>query len=177
MAKKRKDRKVPSIPTVPPDPSLRTPEEIVQRIKQKSQNPVDFEPEVLLPYLDFKAAKPLLNDTATAKEWNDLKSPYTRDFVLAEAKKYMAEYGWPKCQDHRGISAGRTIDKMLAWAWLLCEDDLIRKIKNASYQNYGAPKLRVICEHFDWPIPDDGATQRMTEGKSCCDDCQEGCGA
>jgi hypothetical protein len=156
---------------------MREPREIVLRIKQQQQVPMSFEPEVLIPYLAFEDAKPFLNEKATQEEWDKVRQAYTREVVLAEAKRYMADYGWPKCQDHRGISASRTIQKMTAWAWLLSEEALLEKMHSTPYENYGAPILKVVCEHFTWPIPDDQATQRMMQGKPCTDNCEAGCGS
>src|SRR3972149_3026035 len=150
---------------------MRPQEQIVKRIERKQKEVMSFEPEVLMLYLDFEHAKPMLKPEATEKDWNGCHTPYTRENVLKEAETYMREYGWAECQEHRGISAERTIMKMTAWAWLLEEDDLLQKMKDTEYQNYGAPKLKVVCEHFGWPIPNDEPTQRMMGGQMCRVDC------
>lgn len=160
---------------------MRTQEEIVSRIREKSQELLSFQPDVLYAYLDFENIQEFLKDghTLTKEEWNRGRLKYTKENVLEEAKVYMAEYGWTKCQDHRGISAGRTLDKMQAWAWLLGDDDVVEQIISLSetnYAQYGAPVLAFICEHYGWEIPEDEATQRMIRGLPCCDDCEEGCG-
>lgn len=172
MAKKRKDRKVPGVPVSPK--TLRTQDEIVARFKRKREIPLSFEPEVLVAYLDFEHVKPFLKlDTANEKDW---PTPlYTRSAVLKQAKTYMRHYGWPKVLDHRGLSASRTVEKMTAWAWLLGEEDLLKKMKKTPYPNYGAPILKVVCEHFGWPIPKDESAKRMMQGLTCSNDCSE-CG-
>lgn len=156
---------------------MRTQNEIVARFNAKSKEIMNFEPEVLFEFLDFEHAKPFLKEGITEKDWETI--PYDKETVLTQAKEYMEEYGWPKCQDHRGLSASRTLTKMQAWTWLLGEDELVEKIskmEKTNYSQYGAPILKVICEHFGWPIPDDEATQRMMEGLPCTPDCNMGCG-
>lgn len=152
---------------------MRTQEEIVERLK-KSDSMFGFDSEVMVPYLDFIHAKQFLKDGVTQDQWSS--KPRIDEEVKKEAKTYMGEFGWDKAQNHRGISAGRTIEKMTAWAWLLGEDDLIKKVEETDYQQYGAPKLKAICEHFKWPIPTDKATLRMTEGLPCEESCESGCG-
>jgi hypothetical protein len=91
-------------------------------------------------------------------------------------RDYMYRIGWEKVADHRGISTSRTIEKMTEWAWLLGDEVLIQKIQNSPYAQYGAPKLKAICEHMGWPIPDSEEIQRMSEGLPCSDTCELGCG-
>lgn len=159
---------------------MKTYEEIVKRIEQKIKEPFDFQHEVLLPYLPFEHVKQFFKPEVieeVAKSWE--VQPLTREFVLEEAKTYMEKYGWPKCQDHRGISAGRTVDKMITWTWLLDDDDFVEVIErmlDTSYAQYGAPILKRICEQYDWPIPDDKETKRMMDGLPCAPNCDMGCG-
>ena len=164
---------------------MKTQEQIVEMLGDKGTQVFDsflgFYKEVLLDFVTFEYAKPLLNQDFVAKvetgeeEWTSIEP--NRDNVLAPMRKYIEEYGWPKAQDHRGISAGRTIEKMRAWAWLLDDgDELFTKIRNAAYPQYGAPTLKVICEHLDWPVPEDAGLQRMMQGLPCVPDCEEGCG-
>lgn len=153
--------------------NLRTQDEIVTKLKG-SNSFFGFDSEVLVPYLDFEHAKPFLKPEASAETWPG-KYP-SREEVLAEAKKYMEEIGWPKVEDHRGISANRTIEKMEAWIWMLGEDELLRRVTEVDYPQYGAPKLKVICEHFGWPIPADPAIARMIDGDPCRPGCESGCG-
>jgi len=160
---------------------MRTQKEIVLRIREKMKETISFQPEVLVSYLEFEAAKEFLTDQAVTKtKWDkDGHLGCTRENILEEARIYMAQYGWPKCQDHRGISAGRTLDKMQAWAWLLGDDEVEAQIiflGENNYAQYGAPVLKFICEHYGWPIPDDEATERMMQGLPCQAGCKYGCG-
>lgn len=158
---------------------MRKPEEIVARIEKKQKEMLNFEPEVLMPYLKYEHAKPFLKEETTKEDWEKDLPQYTKKVILHEAKAYMAEYGWPKCEGHRGISASRTLQKMEAWAWLLAEDELVQQIEEmmrTSYAQYGAPVLKAICEHFDWPIPAGEAIERMMRGEPCGADYECGCG-
>lgn len=163
---------------------MRTQEEIVARIKEKMKESISFEPEVLFPYLSYKNAKQFLKTdrvavVTTKEEWDRDAPKYTKAVVLKEAQTYMEQYGWPKCQEHRGLSASRTLMKMEAWAWLLGDDALVEKVEevmSTQYAQYGAPILKAICEHYCWPIPDDEATQRMMRGEPCGAAYECGCG-
>jgi hypothetical protein len=160
---------------------MRTQEEIVKKVKETEKEFLSFAPEVLLYYLDYDHAKTCsrfhINPEITQEKWsNNFQVPLVKEKVLAEAEAYMAMYGWNKAEDHRGNSAGRTIDKMETWIWLLGEDDFLKEVKSAPYKYYGAPKLKLICEHFDWPLSDDEGVLRMAEGLPCRDGCDEGCG-
>jgi hypothetical protein len=156
---------------------MRTQEEIVKKVKETEKKFLSFAPEVLLPYLDYDDAKPHIKPEITPDEWEKLRSPLTEEAVLKEAAQYMATYGWDKAENHRGLSAGRTVDKMETWIWLLGEDDFLKEVEATRYENYGAPKLKLICEHFDWPLSDDEGVLRMAEGLPCRDGCDEGCSA
>jgi hypothetical protein len=141
-----------------------------------------FGEEVLLPYLSFEEAKPFLRDGITREEWQESipegPAPWSEEHVIGEMRTYMAEYGWPKCLGHRGISAGRTVEKMSAWVTLLGgHDDLLRFLRNGrNYAQYGAPMLVRVCEEFGFPIPDDPEAKRMAAGEPCTPDCEDGCG-
>lgn len=128
----------------------------------------EFHTEVLIDYLNFESAKPLLKEEFVAEvesgeeKW-EFKEP-NRDNVLKDMKTYMEEYGWPKVEGMRGISAGRTVQKMEVWAWLLEDAPLVEKIKNGSYPQYGAPILNAICLHLGWEVPDSENIRSMIAG-------------
>jgi hypothetical protein len=156
---------------------MRTQQEIAAKMSESmnSNQLFDFTPDVLLPFMDYEHAKPFLKETVTAMEWMTHSSPSTDEAVLAEAKEYMAEYGWDKALNHRGLSANRTINKMQAWMWLVGNDELADLCASGNYSQYGAPVLAAICQHYNWPIPDDEAAKNMIAGRPCRPDCEEGC--
>ncbi len=136
-----------------------------------------FELEVWINYLDLEYAKPLLKEEAYNKYVSDgtwVAKPLDEATVKAEMAEYMRTYGWDKALSHRGISASRTIEKMLAW--ILGDVEGAELVNAAPYENYGCPKLKVICERYGFEIPDHPALKNMSEGKECEPHCCAGCG-
>lgn len=146
-------------------------DEIVARINA-STGFLNFSADVLLPFLDFEHAQAFLKPEVTAAEWE--QKSQDRDAILADMRDYMA-FAWGKVEDHRGLSAGRSVDKIAAWAWLL-DDDVAKRMVKAGYAQYGAPKLAVACEAFGFPIPDKDGIRNMIAGQQCVWGCGEGCG-
>lgn len=153
---------------------MKTPEQIVEKMRtEKSESILGFSLEVLSDYLDFEHAKEFLKPETKPEDWKS--KPATDEQVLSDARDY-AVFGWGKAQGHRGISASRTIEKMEAYAWLLGKDDVLAKSESAPYAQYGCPKLKVLCEGLDLPVPQDEDLQRMMNGQECTDGCKSGCG-
>lgn len=152
---------------------MKTQEEIVAKIEDaKVNDPFGFTLEVLVCALDYEHAKPYLKPEITAADW----TPETTDeaSVVKAAETYM-EFAWGKAQNHRGISASRSVTKMEAYAWLLGRDDIVEMMAVDSYRQYGCPQLAVMCTAMGWPIPTDAGTQNMIAGKPCEPGCYEGC--
>ena len=158
---------------------MRTQEEIVARIREK-RSMFGFDAEVLLPYLDYDHAKEFIRPVVPREKWEVSSEDGGRGYPLNEEAamrdfRAYAEFAWGKAQDHRGLSANRSVEKLEAWAWLLGRDDVLAASEAAGYASYGCPKLKVICEAFGFPIPDDEATVRMMNGEPCRPDCDSGC--
>ena len=152
---------------------MRTPEEIVAKCQDKDDW-LGFTAQALAPFLAFEQAKPLLKEDASPDNWCAPK-PLTREAVLADMREYMT-FAWDKAWNHRGISAGRSVTKMEAWIWLLGDDAVLKGVESTSYENYGAPKLALICQTYGFPVPDEEGIRNMIAGKPCCPDCDQGCG-
>jgi hypothetical protein len=106
----------------------------------------------LAMYLPFEEARQFLSIGVDAG-WTQLdRSP---DTVKKQMLDYM-DFAWGKANDCRGISAGRSLNHMAAWLWMLGEDQVATALE--SYMYYGKPQLRAICEHYgwDWRTWDDG---------------------
>lgn len=131
-----------------------------------------FGHEVLVSCLDFEHAKPFLKADMTADGWHPLLG---REKVLTEMKRYL-DFAWGKAEDHRGLSAGRSVVKLTTFAWVLGMDSLIKEIDAAPYAYYGCPKLRVVAMALGEPLPTAPSLQRMMNGEPCSPAC-EGCGA
>lgn len=126
---------------------MRTDAEILARCKEvEDRDWLGTERGDLLSYLTFEAAKPLLNDEATADEWGEVR-PRDEESVKAEILDYMP-FAWDKANNGRGLSAGRSLDHMSAWLWMLGRSKAADQIQ--TYSDYGKGRLRAICEEFGW---------------------------
>jgi len=140
---------------------VRTTSEIIDEIEKHRGDFFGFIAEDLVGYLPFKKAKPYLADKSSEKEWKVLD----QGKVVEVIKSYMS-FAWDKANCCRGLSAGRSIEHMQAWLWLLGEDAAAKEIDNFRY--YGKPQLAAICEHYgiDWDELDDGHWSNDEEGQS-----------
>lgn len=142
---------------------MRTQEEIVAKI-EASQSLFGFEKSVWVGGLDFAHAKPYLKEEVTEAEW-EVENP------LDAMRVYMV-FAIEKATDHRGLSAGRSVENLNAWTWLLgCEPI------TEPYPQYGVPILKALAQRHGLDWPDDTALERMAQGLPCHDDCMDGCGA
>lgn len=166
---------------------MRTIPEVVARLHAMKQDPrVDifgFESGVLLGYLPLADALPFLDEPKLTPEirarWDEEVDPLDREVVLGAMTEYMS-FAVEKVLDHRGLSAGRSVAKMLGWLWLLGDNDLREQILSDTipYPQYGAPRLRAIMGKYDLRVDDArGETfVNMSEGRPCRPDCRDGCG-
>lgn len=164
---------------------MRTQDEIVARLKAGVEDDLfGFATDVLLDALDFEHAQPFLKEGVTPEQWNvkreadgfgrELQFPLLREEDLKAAALDYLKFAWSKAQDHRGISAERSVTKLFEFCWLLGLDT--QKIRAAEYRNYGCPMLKVISELLEAPLPTDAGLQRMMQGEPCTDGCESGCG-
>lgn len=134
----------------------------------------DFRGDALLSCLDYEHAREWLKEDTTPTEW-ELIAHLDEEHVRAELAGYMA-FAWGKVEDHRGLSANRSVDKIGAWLWVLDETEALAAFETARFENYGAPKLRAACEHLHLPMPEHESVRRMSESLRCHDSCRNGCG-
>lgn len=153
----------------------RTQEEILARIDAVAEE--DFfgtQRNDLACFLTFENAKPFLNPEATKESWKE--STDSIGTPVDNIKGYMP-FALEKAENHRGLSAGRSIEHFKAWLWLLGDDELLAFADDhANYRNYGVPILRKIGEKYGLELPDDDWFENMGKGKPCRQGCQEGCG-
>lgn len=151
--------------------TARTQEEILDRIEDVAASDMfGFRGEVLLHALDFEHARPYLIDGTTAAEWDEVQ---VTDIEAAARSYYTFALG--KIEDHRGISAERSVQKLSEYAWLLGRDDVVEAMDAADYPQYGAPKVAAFAAGLGLDWPDGNLFQRMADGRPCADDCDEGC--
>ena len=156
---------------------MRTAEEIVNRIKGiEPEAFFGFQADDLMRFLPFEDAKQFLNAEGVKEfengKWN--QEPLTREGVIKIMGEYM-DFALSKASDHRGLSAGRSIEHYKAWVWLLGDEDY-KAIDWENYTNYGVPVLRRICEKYKIYFPESSELSRMSKGLSCREGCDEGCG-
>ena len=158
---------------------MRTDKEIVARIKKMEGAIGDifgFQRQDLISYLSFTAAKPWLVDEATEADWAEMQQPNTREDIIAAMRDYMP-FALGKAENHRGLSAARSIDHFRAWLWLLGDDETFSFAdEHSNFPNYGAPILKRICEQYSFPQPAEEWFRNMANGDSCRPNCNEGCG-
>lgn len=160
------------------DRSARTDSEILARIDSVGKRDwIAAEREELIRGLSFEAASSrFLKPEVTAESWGESRLP-DRDSIVAAMREYMT-FAIGKALDHRGISAGRSVDHFRGWLWLLGDDETLAFAETeGNYAQYGAPVLSRICERYAFPQSDDEAFTRMAQGKPCYDGCGEGCGS
>ncbi len=134
-----------------------------------------FASEVLLSYLDFEHAREFLKAGTTEEAWNKEQHTFDEPTLKKDLAEYM-DFAWDKVDNHRGISASRSVDKCSTWVWLLGDEALLARVEAAEYAQYGAPKLAVICEAYGLPVPDSESIRNMIQGMSCSSFCEMGCG-
>ena len=148
---------------------MRTFEEIVKYLHE-SDSFFGFDKEVCVPFLPFEQAKEWLKESVTADKWEPVQ--LTEQIIIDEMRNYM-EFAWGKAKNHRGLSAQRSIEKMEAWLFLL-ESDL--NLDDFGYRNYGAPKLKAICDKYGFDVPDSPEIVNMMNSEHCGADYECGCG-
>ncbi len=153
---------------------MKTATEIEQHLKAAaSEDFFGFETGTLIDYLDFDRAKPYLNDDATPEKWKTLA--LTPETVIEEMREYM-DFAIDKAENHRGLSAGRSITRFRAWLWLLGDDEMEQFADaDENYKNYGAPILLKICHKYRFNFSMSQAFLNMADGNQCRDGCDEGC--
>lgn len=152
---------------------MKTCEEIADHIRERNGELLDFTADALVAFLPFELAREWLKPTVIATDWNP--DPLERDVVLGWMRTYM-KLAWEKAEDHRGLSAMRSISKMRAWLWAIEDEELVAKCDDEdSYPRYGAPVLAAICAKYIFPIPESPELQRMILGLPCEPRCRQGC--
>ena len=119
---------------------IRTIEEVRERFKALNAKPtfLDFSPNVLAPFLP--------EGWKEGHEDNTKDYPLTEEFVRGEALKYL-DFAFGKALDHRGISAGRSVQKMKEYCWLLGLDEAVAFAEDSeNYPNYGVPILKHVAK-------------------------------
>lgn len=128
----------------------------------------------LVVFLPYEHAKPFLLDGTTPAQWQPKE--LTEEAVHQAVREYL-DFAFHKAEDHRGLSASRSIDHMRAWFWLLGDEEfLVYADSDNNFQNYGVPILMKAAEKVGFPTVNlSEALQRMGRGEPCRGGCEEGC--
>ncbi len=131
---------------------MRTQDEIVARIRDRRKHDLlGFEVSEYIDYLDYAHAKEYLKGDTTEERWEKVrKETKTPEETI---KDYMP-FAWDKANNCRGISAGRSIQHMVAWLWLDGKE-WAEEIEDCEY--YGKHQLVRICREYgiEWRDLDD----------------------
>lgn len=127
--------------------------------------------QVLVGALDFEHARPYLADGVTAERWDA-----ERYLDLDAAARAYYDFALTKIENHRGISAARSVVKLGEFAWLLGRDDATAAMDAARYDQYGAPKVAAFGQALGLDWPDEPWARRMAAGQPCAPGCWMGCG-
>lgn len=122
-------------------------------IKEKEEDQVfGFGLQVLMAHIDLDTLLKTFPgmDPAGGHEPVQTTEEATQDFL-----DYMV-FAWDKALGQRGLSAGRSIQKLGAWLQVLGRDDLHELINDENlYAPYGAPALIAVCERMGIQVPND----------------------
>lgn len=158
-------------------------EQILAKLKEvKGGDMFGFKVEVLLQFLPAKIVQELFgfkNPEEDMKKWEEEdREDLTEENVMKLFREYM-EFAWGKAADHRGLSAGRSVEKLTMYAWIMGADELVKDIEDEriEYAQYGCPILAAIATKFSLPIPTSSDIQNMIAGRPCEPDCTMGCGS
>lgn len=157
-----------------------TQEDILAKIEEvASDDWLGTQREDLMIALDYQHMRPFLKEGVTEDEWG--QRFVTVEDVKNHAKDYLV-FAMGKADNHRGISAGRSIDHFRTWAWLTGDAAFIKAVEDADYPNYGAPILKAVAVALDakdvWDANTTPELERMALGQACDPNgCYDGCNA
>jgi hypothetical protein len=157
--------------------------EIVEKIKvlNSIEDYFGAERSELVQALPFEEAKPWLAENAEKADWTAATA--TDELVRTSAAEYL-RFAIGKAENHRGISASRSIDHFRGWVWLSAPREIYDQFLETSYTNYGAPQLKFAATALglsaEWAelAPEGSGIERMSRGLDCDPDgCESGCGS
>ena len=116
-----------------------------------------FGRKIATRFLSFEEAKDQFSDEYV-KAVESGKEKFHQVVDVNEATQDFLDYmvfAWMKANDERGLSAGRSIEKLSAWMEILGRKDISDVLNDEDlYPNYGKPALRKACEMLGIQCPD-----------------------
>lgn len=152
---------------------MRTQEEIMGRIRQSRPN--DFfgfktmDLYLALTRKNFVAMAKEFKAKTTQEELDGFDQAYPDDESVRKQIRGYMPFAFEKAINHRGISAGRSVNHYQSWLWLIGDDELSKFADNtdSNYQNYGVPILKKIAEAYMIELPKSDAFECMARGEMC----------
>lgn len=135
---------------------MKTVTEIKKKITKGFENDFfGFGVSDILGALPFEDAKEYLNEEFLSKQTAEEEWESKRLKSDEDVKKAMLDYlpfACEKANDERGLSADRSIQHFIAWAWLYDEEFQrnIETMYNTNYAPYGKPILKYISKKLGY---------------------------
>lgn len=150
----------------------RTVEEIRAQFEVlKNQDPLGMTHGDLVVYLPEAWTNGTISDEY--KKDHQLEAPPTPEAALAMAREYLG-FAFEKAINHRGLSANRSVNHLINWAFLARRDDLYEfAVNEDNYRCYGVPILKHFAGELGFPIPPEA--EAWQDGEPCQPGCQSGC--
>lgn len=128
---------------------IRTTDEILKKINEGFKNDIfGFGVSDIIEALPFEHAKKFYTDEflnkPDAKEIHEKEQLKTKDDVLKRMKDYL-EFAYRKAENQRGLSADRSIQHYIAWAWLI-DDEFYKWLENEYETNYHSYGIHILQE-------------------------------
>lgn len=140
-------------------------------VRADAGDPLGFASEALIMFLDREHVGEFLLPDVDLQEWSPIPD------LDAECRGYL-DLAMGKAGGHRGISAGRSVEKLTQYAWLAGREDVVDAMRAAPYPNYGVPKLEVFARGMGldetWEAGLTDNLRAMARGESCSPNCR-GC--
>lgn len=138
---------------------LKTSKEARQKhTETRSEDVLNFIQEILIQFIAFEDIKDIIDPEHLPKIESGEEvwlEPLSLEEAVQDFLDYMV-FAWGKALDERGISAGRSIQKLGTYLWLFSRPDLEELIKKDSlYYPYGRPALRKVCEELGIQTPNE----------------------
>lgn len=132
---------------------IRTTDEILKKIDEGFKNDFfGFGVSDIIMALPFDCAKQFLEEEflnkPEAEEIYEKDRLKTKKDVLDRMEDYLP-FAYDKAEDKRGLSADRSIQHYIAWAWLI-DDEFYKWLENEYETNYHSYGLHILRKVENW---------------------------
>lgn len=119
-------------------------EQVIELMRKHTNVGFDFAPEVIMDFLEVDNLREFTRPDADLSDFKTVSfEEGVQDFL-----DYLV-FAWGKALDERGISAGRSLQKLSAWLNLYGRSELSEILNDPSlYNPYGAPALLKVSREL-----------------------------